>query len=64
MARNSSTNGNGARLSVANLTDGNDIRVLTQDGAQSCRKRHAGLFVDLALADAGDVVLHRVLQRD
>ena len=63
MTRNSSTNGNGARLSVANLTDGNDIRVLTQDGAQSCRKRHAGLFVDLALVNARNVVFHRVLQR-
>ena len=56
--------GDGGRLAVPDLTHGDDVRVLTQDGSQAAGEGHAGLFVDLALADAGDVVLHRVLQRD
>ena len=51
-------------LAVANFADGNDIGVLTQNRAQAVCKRHAGLFVDLALVHAGDVVLDRVLERD
>ena len=56
--------GDGGRLAVPDLTHGDDVRVLTQDGSQAAGEGHAGLFVDLALADAGDVIFHRVLERD
>ncbi len=55
--------GDGARLAVADLAHGDDVRVLPQNGAQAGGKRHARFFVDLALVHTRDVILHRVLQR-
>ena len=62
MARNGGPDGNGGRLAVPNLTNGDDIRVLPQNGAQTGSEGHAGFLIDLALVGAGDIILHRVFQ--
>ena len=62
VAGNGRPDGDLGRLSVPDLAYGDDIRVLTEDGPKSGGKGHAGLLVDLALVDTGDIVLHRVLQ--
>ena len=51
-------------LDVADLTDHHDVRVLAQQVAQPLRERQALLLVDLDLADALELVLDRILQRD
>src|SRR5882757_1188942 len=48
-------------LEVTDLTDHDDVRVLTQDGAQSAGEGHLNLRVHLRLPDAVDVVLDRIL---
>ena len=64
MARDGRADGDLGGLAVSNFADGDDVRVLAQDGAQAAGEGHADLFVDLHLVDAVDVVLHRVLQCD
>src|SRR6185436_12150192 len=48
---------------VADFADHHHVRVLAQDGAQSAREGHLDLGVHLRLADAVDVVLDRILDR-
>ena len=56
--------GDAGGLAVPDLAHGDDVRVLAEDGAQALGEGHARLLVDLHLADAVQVVLHRVLQGD
>ena len=51
-------------LEVANLADHNDVWRLTQDRAQSRRKRHADLRIDLHLVDPGHLIFDRLFHRD
>ena len=51
-------------LVVADLADQHDVRVAAQDRAQRGGERQPGLRVHLHLVDAGQPVLHRVLDRD
>mmetsp|Transcript_23988 Transcript_23988/g.43904 ORF Transcript_23988/g.43904 Transcript_23988/m.43904 type:complete len:505 (+) Transcript_23988:8391-9905(+) len=51
-------------LTIPDLSHQDDIRVLPQRGAQPVGKGHANLGVDLRLADALQVILNRVLDRD
>ena len=50
-------------LEVADLADHDHVRVLAQDGAQALAKVSSDPGVDLGLADAGQLVLDRVLDR-
>ena len=50
-------------LVVADLADHDDVRVLAQDRAQGLGEVEVDLGVDLGLADAGQLVLDRVLDR-
>ena len=52
------------RFLVANFADENHVRVVAQNRTQSARKRQPGLFVDLDLVDALELVFHRVFNRD
>lgn len=63
MSGDGGADGDRTCLAVADLAHRDNIGVLAQDGAQARGKGHTGLFIDLALADAGDVVFHGVLQR-
>ena len=49
-------------LAVADLTDGDDVGVLAQDGAQAAGKGHACLFIDLDLVDTVHIVFDGILQ--
>ena len=49
-------------LTVSNLSDGNDIRVLTKDGTKTIGKIHACFLIDLHLVYSIDIVLNRILQ--
>ncbi len=60
MAGQGGFNRDHGRFLVAHLADHDDIRVLTQHGAQAGGERHAGPVVDHALRDAGQFILHRV----
>ena len=50
-------------LAVADLTDHDDVRVLTQDGAQCAGEGLLGLLIDMHLVDSRDLELDRVLDR-
>ena len=56
--------GDVGRLVVADLADQHDVGVRAQDRAQRAGEGQAGLGVGLHLVDAGQAVLHRVLDRD
>ena len=49
-------------LTVSNLSDGNDIRVLTKDGTKTIGKIHACFLIDLHLVYSVNIVLNRILQ--
>jgi hypothetical protein len=49
---------------VADFTDKNRIGVLSKDGPQTARKRHADIRIDGDLDDAVDVILDRILGGD
>ena len=49
-------------FTVSNLSDGNDIRVLTKDGTKTIGKIHACFLIDLHLIYSVDIVLDRILQ--
>ena len=49
-------------LAVPDFAHGDDVRVLAEDGAEDAGEGQAGFVVDLDLADAVDVIFHRVLQ--
>jgi hypothetical protein len=51
-------------LGVADLADHDDIRVLAQDRAQAAGERQLDLGVHLDLANAAQLVLDRILDRD
>ena len=51
-------------LEVTNLADEHDVRVLTKNGAQRSRERETLRVDHLNLGNAGDLVLHRVFDRD
>ena len=64
MAGDGASHGDVRRFTVTDLAHGDDVRVLTKDGAEAVGKGHAGLFIDLDLVDAVHVVFHGVLQSD
>ena len=49
-------------LTVSDLSDGNDVRVLTKDGTKTIGKIHACFLIDLHLIYSVDIVLDRILQ--
>ena len=51
-------------LLVTDFAEHDHVRVLAQDGAQAAGKGQPGTRVDGSLADAGDSVFHRVLDRE
>ena len=63
MAGNRSLYRNSRRFLVTNLTNHNNIRVLSQNRAQRGGKGQAGFNINLHLIDAVNVGLHRVLNR-
>ena len=63
VSRDSSTDSDIGGLTVTDLTDHYDIRVLTQDRTQSRSKGHTCLVIDLTLVNAVDTLLDRVLNR-
>ena len=56
--------GNAGGLLVSDLTDHDDIRVLSQDGTQCRREGEVCLGVDLYLIDAVDICLDRIFYGD
>ena len=50
-------------LAVADFADHYDVGVLTQEGAQGSRERHADICLHLNLIDARHVILDRILRR-
>ena len=64
MSRDGSAHGDLCGLTISDLADRDDIRVLAQNGAQTAGEGHAGLIIDLDLVDAADIVLYRILERD
>ena len=50
-------------LKIANLTDHDDIGILTQKSPQGCGKVEADLFMHLHLIDPGKVEFNRVFRR-
>ena len=63
MARQRRVNGDLRRFAVTDFADHDDVRVLTQEGTQRPRKRHADVGLHLHLVDARHVVFDRVLGR-
>ena len=63
MAGDGGPHGDLGGLAVPDLADGDDVRILPQDGAETVCEGHAGLFVDLGLVHAVDVIFYRILQR-
>ena len=51
-------------LTVTNLTDHNNVRVLPQDRTQAVGKGQIDFRIHLDLADTGQLVFDRVLNRD
>ena len=56
--------GDGGGLHVADFPQHDDVGRLAQHGAQGDGKGQADGFADLHLVDAGEQILHRVLDRD
>ena len=56
-----SLNRNLSRLEVSNLTDKNDVRILTKEGPQGGAEVQTDVVVHLHLIDAEEVVLHGIL---
>ncbi len=52
------------RLEVTDFADQNHVRVVPQNAAQAGRERQTDFAMDLDLAEALVVVLHRVFHRD
>ena len=48
-------------LEVAHLADHDHVRVLAEEGAQAAGEGEVNLRVDLRLADAGELILDRIL---
>ena len=55
--------GDACRVGISDLTDEDDVGVLTEDGLEAGGEREARLVVGLDLVDAGEHVLDRVLDR-
>ena len=51
-------------LEVSNFTNHDDVRRLTQNGTQGCRKGHPNLGIHLDLIDARHLILHRLFHCD
>ncbi len=64
MARQGGLKRNRRRLTITDLSDEQDIRVLTQNRSEGRRKRESGLFMDLHLNDPGNAVFNRVFDGD
>jgi len=54
----------GGRFCIANFSDQNNIRVMSQNTAKSGRKRQTNLALDLNLTDLLQVLFDRILNGD
>ena len=50
------------RLLIPRLSHQDNVRILTQQGSQACRKSQPDLLIDLRLTHEGKMELHRILQ--
>ena len=64
MARNGGSHGDFRRLAIPDLTDHYDVGILAVDGAESHGKGQTSEWAHLDLIDAGELVLHGILDRD
>ena len=64
MPRQRGLGGNVSRFQISNFTNHDDIRGLTQNGAQGQRKRQTHVPVHLNLIDTRHLVFHRILHRN
>ena len=55
---------NARGLEIADLTNHDDVRSLTQDGAEGAGEGHADVGFDMDLVDPGHDIFDRVLDRD
>ncbi len=55
--------GNVGGFEIANLTDHDDVRILTQESLQCGGKGQAGLLIDVDLVDTRQVDLRRIFRR-
>ena len=61
---NRSLHGDHSRLGITDLTDHNNIGVLTQNGTERICEGHIGFGIDLHLIDAVNIRLHGILYGD
>ena len=64
MARDGGTHGDFRGLAISDLTDHYYVGILPKDGTESHWKGQSGERAHLDLIDAGELVLHRILERD
>ena len=64
MAGERRLNGNFSRFRISNLTDKNDVWVLSQNGSQARGKGNADAVIDGNLNNTVDVVFHRIFGSD
>src|SRR6266700_3727725 len=64
MARQARISRNRGRLQIANLANHDDVRGLTQNGAQRDWKCHSDIVVDLHLVDPGHLIFDRFFHGD
>ena len=64
VTRDSGLNGNAGGLTVSNLTDHDNVRILTQNGTKCRGKGKSRFGIYLYLIDTIDIGLDRVLYRD
>lgn len=62
MSRNRRLNGEVSRIGVTNLSDHDDIRILTQETPESVREIESDLWIDLTMIGSFDTVLDRILK--
>ena len=64
MSGDSRLNSNLCSLTVSNLSDHNNIRILTEDRSKGCRESHLCFYIYLNLIDTVDICLDRIFYRD
>ncbi len=51
-------------LSITDFTDHNNVRVLSQDRTQTGSKGQINFWINLNLADPGELIFYRIFDRD
>ena len=57
-------NGNLGRLHIANFSDHDLVRVMTENRAEAAGERQTLLFIDGYLCDAPDLIFHGIFDRE